>query len=221
MAEYVRRRRPPASHPYWDRLHDRAHPPSLILPIVGPAAVGLFLGIYGGLRPSLTAADAIRFATIVAGLFANVMFVIVVPLLFLESGRQINRQERWSAVIFGAIAISVAAFVASLLPLILMLLWYAACSGEGVWLGMLYGVLIGAVPAAVYAGQRRRRWRVRQQHWPRWERMRLPAAAMGANPTPWASPSAALSADDELGPSDINESSFAGADRSENADKAH
>jgi hypothetical protein len=50
--------------------------------------------------------------------------------------------------------------------------WYAACSGEGPWLGMLYGALIGGIPFAAIAYSYHQRWRARQKQWPRWERMR-------------------------------------------------
>ena len=72
MAEYVRRRRPPASHPYWARLHDRAHPPAVVAPIVIPAGLGLALGLYGGLRAPFSTTDAVKLAATVPPLGAFV-----------------------------------------------------------------------------------------------------------------------------------------------------
>jgi hypothetical protein len=57
---------------------------------------------------------------------------------------------------------------------VIPLLWYAVSSGEGIWLGMLYGGSISGVPAAFLATGRYRSWKQRQRDWPRWERMRVP-----------------------------------------------
>ena len=193
MAEYVRRRRPPASHPYWDRLHDRAHPPAVLTPIIAPACLGLAIGLIGGLRSSFSIGDAFKLATTSAGVCAAIMFAIMAPILVVESARQGNRQERWTAALVGATLIGVIVFVVSLIPLFPLFLWYAACSGQGPWLGMLIGLLIGTIPGVLYARWRRHWWHKRQQQWPRWERMRVPRSDATLNVTPMPAPLEPLS----------------------------
>src|SRR6476661_8439160 len=106
MAEYVRRKRPPASHPYWARLHDRAHPPQVVLPVVVPASVGLGLGLYGGLRPSYSVGEAARLAAEVAGGSGGALFVLAVLILRFDASRQTPRRERWAAAVLGGFAVA-------------------------------------------------------------------------------------------------------------------
>jgi hypothetical protein len=174
MAEYVRRKRPPASHPYWARLHDRAHPPQVVLPIVIPASVGLGLGLYGGLRPSYSMGEAALLAVEVAGGSAGALFVFAVLFLRLDASRQTPRRQQWAAALLGAVFMSAILFFAMFMGTFLTLLWYAVCSGRGPWLGMLIGAGLGGTLAAMVALGNRRRWRERQRRWPRWERMRSP-----------------------------------------------
>ena len=199
MAEYVRRKRPPASHPYWARLHDRAHPPQVILPVVLPTSVGLGVGLYGGVHPSYSAAESARFALAVAGASAAGLFVLAVLILWLDASRHTPRRERWAGAVVGGFAVSAGLFATVFVGTLLVLLWYAACSGQGPWLGMLIGAALGGTPAALIATAARRRWRERQRHWPRWERMRAsggravltvtavpaPPLAVAQPPTPW------------------------------------
>lgn len=189
MAEYVRRRRPPASHPYWARLHDRAHPPALAVPIAVPAGMGLLLGLYGGLKPSFTMSEAVRMAATVSGAMAGVTFVTSLPLLLYDASRQVPRRERWAASAIGAFAVAAVLFMVGMVGLFLALAWYSACSGQGPWLGMLTGGLLGGVPAALVATGARRRWRERQKRWPRWERMRSPRPRATLTVTPIPTPS--------------------------------
>lgn len=191
MAEYVRRRRPPASHPYWARLHDRAHPPQLVQPIAVPAAVGLGVGLYAGLQPEFTAADAVKLAAEVAGGVAAAVFGLAVLILSLDAARQTPRPPWWTTAFLAGIGVAVATFVALFVVLLVMFLWYAACSGRGPWVGLLIGGTVGGVPAALIAVGARRRWQDRQSRWPRWERMRssrrppvLPVTAVAASAPP-------------------------------------
>jgi MFS family permease len=186
MAEYVRRKRPPASHPYWARLHDRAHPPQVVLSIVIPTSFGLGVGLYGGLHPEYSSAEAAGLALEVAGASAGGLFVLAVLILRLDASRHTPRRERWTAAVVGAFAVSAGLFGLMFLATFLALLWYAACSGEGPWLGMLIGAAMGAGPAALIAFGARRRWRERQRRWPRWERMHSPGthAVLTVTPVP-------------------------------------
>src|SRR5262245_42384104 len=95
MAEYVRRKRPPASHPYWARLHDRAHPPKLVTPIAVPAVCGVFFGFVGGLQPAFSAAEAARLSAAVAGILAGAAFVLSATILWAE---QSSRLPRWAPI---------------------------------------------------------------------------------------------------------------------------
>jgi hypothetical protein len=82
------------------------------------------------------------------------------------------RRERWPAALVSGLAVAIVLFFTLLIPLVLVFLWYAACSGRGPWLGMLTGLVIGALVGAVPSLWNRRRWRERQRRWPRWERTR-------------------------------------------------
>lgn len=172
MAEYVRRKRPPASHPYWARLHDRAHPPRVAVPIGLPAVVGLGLGLVGGLRPEFTSAEAGSSAATVATGTTAVLFVVVVAVLRFDASRQTTPRERWVGAVLSGLAVSVGLYLLIFVATFLVLAWYAAGSGRGPWLGMLIGSSLGTAPAAVLTVAARRRWWRRQRRWPGWERMR-------------------------------------------------
>jgi membrane-bound metal-dependent hydrolase YbcI (DUF457 family) len=174
MAEYVRRKRPPANHPYWARLHERAHPPSVVTPVVVLGGIGMFLGLYGGLMEPMPYAKAVKTAATVAAGAAGVLFVTSVPVLLFDASRHMPRHERWPAALLSGLAAAVVLFFTLLIPLVLLLLWYSTCSGRGPWLGTLTGLGIGAVPGMTYAAFTRWLWRKRQRQWPRWERMRAP-----------------------------------------------
>jgi len=174
MAEYVRRKRPPASHPYWARLYDRAHPPPVVVPVATPAAVGLVLGLSAGLHEPFTSGDAARVAVEVAGGSAAVLFVVGVLVMRLDASRQTPRRERWAGALIGGLGVAAAMFATVFMGTFVILMWYATCSGQGPWLGMLIGAGLGGGLAAVFTLDARRRWRERQRGWPRWERMRAP-----------------------------------------------
>ena len=202
MAEYVRRKRPPASHPYWARLHDRAHPPQLVLPVVLPASVGLGLGLYGGLRPSYSVADAARLAVAVAGASSAGLFVLAVLVLWLDGSRHTPRRQRGAAALIGGAGVSAVLFAAVFMAAMLALAWYAACSGRGPWVGMLVGAGLGGGLAGLIAVGARRRWRERQRRWPRWERMRSrrqPALTVTPIPAPPLGPAEVLELRGRLG----------------------
>jgi hypothetical protein len=196
MAEYVRRKRPPATHPYWARLYDRAHPPQVVLPVAIPASAGLLVGLSAGIRDPFTCTEAAQVASEVAGGSAAVLFVVVVLVLRLDASRQMPRREQWAAALVGSVGISAAMFGAVFLATFLALLWYAACSGQGALIGMLIGAGLGGAPAALITLGARRRWQERQRRWPRWERMRggrgsavlavtqVPAPPLSSSPSP-------------------------------------
>jgi hypothetical protein len=200
MAEYVRRRRPPANHPYWERLHDRANPPSIVGPIALLAAIGLCIGLYGGLRSPISVGGAVKTATTVSWAFAMCTFALALPLLLYDASRQTPRRQRWAGAAIGAVGVAMGIFALGIVGLVPILLWYAACSGEGPWLGMLIGGLIGAAPAALYAWASRRRWKDRQRRWPRWENMRVPRTRAALNVTPVPAPTEMAPAGDTSGP---------------------
>ncbi len=172
MAEYVRRRKPPPSHPYWARLHDRAHPPPLFGPIVTATIIGLGMGLYSGMRPTFAMSEAVRVAGFAAAGVAGAAFFIGASVLAVDASRQMSRHERWAAAAVGGTVTAAVVFIVIVFVLIPILAWYSACSGKGPWLGMLYGALISGVPVAGIAAISWQRWNDRQKHWPRWERMR-------------------------------------------------
>jgi hypothetical protein len=172
MAEYVRRKRPPASHPYWARLHDRAHPPSVLLPVIVPAVLGLLIGQYGGSRPPYLLSSAVVDAGKYAGASAAVLFVIAALVAFHDASRHSSIRERIFTSLGSGLLVGVVVFGLFFVVLGLGFIWMSICSGLGLWLGMLTGILIGAVPGATFAWATRRSWRTRQRHWPRWERVR-------------------------------------------------
>jgi hypothetical protein len=184
MAEYVRRKRPPASHPYWARLYDRAHPPPVVLPVAIPASAGLLVGLGAGLREPFSSADAARVAVEVAGSSAGILFVVGVLFIRLDTARHAARRERWAEALIGGVGVAAAMFFGVFLATFLAMLWYATCSGQGPLLGMLIGAGLGGTPAAAIALGTRRRWRERQRRWPRWERMHGPRGTTVLTLTP-------------------------------------
>ena len=174
MAEYVRRKRPPASHPYWARLYDRAHPPQIVLPVVIPAAVGLGIGLLGGLQPDFSLADAVRLSAAAAGVTTGAVYVLAVLAFWMDGRPQLPGARRWTVSVLTGLPVAVVVFLVAFVTMFLLTLWYSVCTGQGPWLGMAYGALIGAGPAALIAGGSYRQWRERQRRWPRWERMRSP-----------------------------------------------
>ena len=188
MAEYVRRRRPPASHPYWARLHDRAHPPRLVLPIATAAGVGLAVGLYAGLQPEFQGKEAVRLSAQVAFGLAAAVFGVAVLTLWIDGTRQTPRPSLWTAAVVGGLGVAVAAFLVLFGVLTLVLLLYAACSGRGAWGGMFIGGATCGVPTALIAFGSRRRWQERQRQWPRWERMRSPRRRPNLSVTPIPAP---------------------------------
>jgi hypothetical protein len=177
MAEYVRRKRPPANHPYWTRLHDRAHPPAVAMHVAVPGVIGVCLGLYGGLMEPMPLAKAVKTAAIVAAAGAGVTFATSIPVLVFDASRHMTGRERWPGALLAGLFVAVVLFVILLLLITPLLVWYAVCSGLGPWLGMLTGLAVGAVPGGILAWEAHRRWRQRQKQWPRWERMRAPRGA--------------------------------------------
>lgn len=188
MAEYVRRKRPPASHPYWARLYDRAHPPQVLVPVAIAASAGMLVGLGAGVREPFTSGDAARVAAEVAGGSAGVLFVVAVLVIRLDASRPAARRERWAEALIGGVGVAAAMFFAVFLATFLALLWYATCSGRGPLLGTLIGAGLGGTPAALIALGARRRWHERQRRWPRWERMRGPRGTAVLTLTPVPAP---------------------------------
>src|SRR5262245_11994672 len=111
MAEYVRRKRPPASHPYWARLYDRAHPPHLVTPIAIPTVFGLALGLYGGLHPEHAPEAAVRLAAGIATGGAVALFIVTVPIFWLDHTLQNQGQSRWANAIMSGTMVAAILFV--------------------------------------------------------------------------------------------------------------
>ena len=147
---------PPASHPYWARLHDALTPRKSSSRSSSPRRSGSGLGLYGGLRPSYSVAEAAAWRWGGGGVSAG-LFVLAVLVLWLDGSRHTPRRERWGAALIGGVAVSAALFGIVFMAALLALVWYAACSGQGPWVGMVSG------PAWAGAGRpdrgrRRRRW---------------------------------------------------------------
>ena len=172
MAEYVRRKRPPATHPYWARLYDRAHPPRLVTPIAVPAVLGVAVGLYAGLQPAYSADAAARLAAAVATGGAVAVFIVTVPILWMDHTIQPQGQARWANALLGGTVVAAVLFLTVFVALFLLLFWYALGSGRGPWLGMAIGAGTSGGLAALIAVGHRRQWQARQRRWPRWERMR-------------------------------------------------
>lgn len=188
MAEYVRRRRPPANHPYWQHLHDRAHPPWVVIPVVIPTFIGLAIGLYAGFRQPYTMAEAMRVVCVGSASIALTAAVIATVSQLFDAVRLPSRRERWATAGIAGVCVGLAIFVVGFGAMFPFVAWYAACSGEGPWLGMLYGALIGGLPFVAIVYTYRQRWRARQRQWPRWERMRAPRTRGSLNLTELSSP---------------------------------
>lgn len=174
MAEYVRRRRPPASHPYWARLDDRAHPPRLFLRIAIPTLFGLLLGLYGGLRSPFSISDAVHLAATCAAILSTVAFFTAIGAILFDRSRHFAPRERWmTAPVFSSM-IAAFCFAIAFVACFVMHFWYSLCSGQGPWFGMLIGCSPACLLASLAAIGRRKQWQDRQRAWPRWERMRTP-----------------------------------------------
>ena len=184
MAEYVRRKRPPATHPYWARLHDRANPPGVVWRTLVPAGLGILIGLYAGLNDPLPWSKALGTAATVALGGAVVVFTTSLPILLLDPNRQLTGRDRWPGALLAAGVVAVFLFGAKFVALSALLLWYSVCSGLGPWIGLVTGLAIGGVPGAVWASVARCRWRKRQEQWPRWERMRAPRGPRSLTPVP-------------------------------------
>jgi MFS family permease len=119
-------------------------------------------------------AEVVRVAgTGAAGVAVTSALFAMVSQLF-DAVRQPSRRERWAMAAAAGMGVGVVLFIVSFVGMFAFLAWYAASSGEGPWLGMLYGAVIGGTPAAAIAYTARQRWRARQKRWPRWDRMRTP-----------------------------------------------
>ena len=171
MAEYVRRKRPPATHPYWARLHDRTHPPSGKWAMLVLGLVGLLMGIFSGGRAAWTLYDAAEM-----GAQLSMYLAVLYTLLVFGSGvRERDTGRPWVdiAASLGASCLSGAGayIVMVVMFTLLIVLFYYPMSG----MGRLYGGLIGG---AIWAGvalsvtrSEYRHWRSRQANWPKWEEM--------------------------------------------------
>jgi hypothetical protein len=181
MAEYVRRRRPPPNHPYWQRLHDRAHPPEVVKPVVVWSLIGLGAGLYSGLKEPLSTAESVDWATQIGLGAAGLVFVISAPMFVVNSAR--HTMYVYSRPVGAALALALCALVFGLVWLaVFSILWiYSWCGDQGPVVGMAIGAAIPGVPAAVGCLARRQAWKQRQRTWPRWESMR---ARRPRNPVP-------------------------------------
>ena len=181
MAEYVRRRRPPADHSYWERLRDRAHPPRVVLPILILALLGGAFGLYGGLKPTFTIADAIKLAAMIAGGFAGVGMAVFLPFWIVDSAFRSVRYERAVTILAGSAAIVIFVFIIAFAPLAILFIAFSICTGQGPWIGMLIGLLCTTTLTVPLIWSQRVRWQARQRAWPRWDRMRAPRRRAPSN----------------------------------------
>ena len=174
MAEYVRRRRPSANHPYWARLNDRAHPPRLFIRIALPTLFGLLLGLYGGFRLPFSISDAVHLAATCAAVVSTGAFLLFLSAILFDRSRQFAPRERWMTAPVLSLMMAAFCFVFGFVGFFLLFIWYSCCSGQGAWLGTILGFAPACVLASLIAIGRRKRWRDRQRAWPRWEQMRTP-----------------------------------------------
>ena len=172
MAEYVRRKRPPADHPYWAWLQDRARPPRPLPPVAVPATIGLFIGLWAGLSPTYTFAEAARTAVTLGGMAGGSVALLALPFLWFNTWHSTSRRERWIWVLLTGATVAACVFVVGFSLLFLFLGWYSVGSGHGPWAGMAIGLVLGAVPGALIGWLNRRNWRRRQRQGPRWDQMR-------------------------------------------------
>jgi hypothetical protein len=172
MAEYVRRKRPPADHPFWTHLNDRAHPPSVVWPVVLPTVVGLGLGLVAGFNDRLSFRQALQTAGVISATLAATLAVCcALPLLFNAILRP-RSGDQWSQALAAFLGIGLAGFLMAFVPLTLFLIWYSVSGGHGPWVGMAIGAALGLGPGVLIAWVNRHRWADRRRRWPRWETMR-------------------------------------------------
>jgi len=176
MAEYVRRRRPPANHPYWGRLSDRANPPAVLRPIAVPTFIGLALGLYAGLSEKFTFAACLHWASLAASTLGGLAFAIGALVVVKHSSRQFRGQQLGLVVLAVAVLAGLFTIMIGWVCIFVVLAWYSLSSGQGPWLGMLIAAAIPGVPSTLWALVSWRNWRERQRRWPRWEQMRAPRA---------------------------------------------
>jgi len=171
MAEYVRRKRPPATHPYWARLHDRTHPPSGKWAMLGLGLLGLLIGLVSGGRAAWTLYDAAKVASDVGVWVAAIRAVFVA--VFELRGMNVRRPWRsFGRAVFAAGYDAVWTYVAVFVALTsLIVLFYWPMSGMGVLYGGLIGAACWAGFAFLVAWTEYRHWRQRQANWPKWEEM--------------------------------------------------
>ena len=170
MAEYVRRKRPPADHPFWAHLSERANPPSVVWPVVVPTAVGLLIGLVAGLNDPVSLRQAVEIAGVIATALAGLLAVgIGVPVIVLIVRRS---HASWTTVPTAFLAIAFIGFLAVFVPMTLLLFGYSLSGGYGPWVGMTIGAGLGVCPGILIAWGKRHRWADRIRRWPRWETMR-------------------------------------------------
>lgn len=188
MAEYVRRKRPPADHPYWAHRRDRAHPPPAVWPVAVPAAVGLGLGLVAGLNDPMSAGAALEAAGIAALAVAATAVVNCVGSFLFCVVTGARRGGTAANDLAGGLVVGFCAFVVSFVVFALGLLWFAVGTGLGPWLGMAVGAAVGAGPGAAGAWVVRRRWAARRHLRPRWEALRRQHRRQAAAPVVAAPP---------------------------------
>src|SRR5262245_4737177 len=163
MAEYVRRKRPPADHPYWAHRRDRAHPPSIVWPVVLPAAAGVGVGLAAGLNDPVPARDAVETAAVTAGMLAGSLAACcLVPLLF-NAIYHSGHADHWMNAALGVLFVGLFGFLFAFVPMALILLWYSVSGGNGPWVGMAVGAALGAGPGAILSGVSRHQWAKRRR----------------------------------------------------------
>lgn len=171
MAEYVRRKRPPASHPYWARLHDRTHPPSCKWAL---ACFGFFATIVGGScggSGAITMYDAFWYTSRYALIPAVLMTTIWTTLQYYQSTARTRQQAAAYAAISAMISMGMSYVISCFVIGIFSIAFWYPMSGIGAFRGCLGGLVYGLVLGYFITWPERRNWWYRQANWPRWEEM--------------------------------------------------
>lgn len=168
MAEYVRRKRPPGSHPHWARLHDLTHPPAFLTTYTGFGIVGMVSGGYCGAQESITFSSAMLQAAECA-LYLSGFFAIGGFFTCLSDRRSNSIWSNLGMSLLMAGLVFACCFLFTFMGFAAVLLFRWLAGGEGWLLGVLYGLAVAMLAASFSAWNEHRTWRRRQRRWPHWE----------------------------------------------------
>lgn len=199
MAEYVRRKRPPANHPHWARLHDLTHPPPVRSTVTCLGLGGLLAGAYCGTQDSMTFTSAMRQAS-ECSLYLSGFFAVGGFLTTISDRRPAWRWSTLGMAFLMAGLVFAIAFAFAFVFFAGMLSFRWLTGGLGWDAGGAVGGLLGLTLAGLFVLTERRNWRRRCQRWPRWEspqptRPAIPPTVFAENPdaTRWTPPTEPVS----------------------------